>query len=310
MEDPDTQGNTYRFLKAMGACNKGDFPTAFQLLTELAKLGDSAAQNALGNMYWRGLGTPRDKAKAEDLYRMAAEQGNADAQVNLGDMKHNKYRQSARLPLISFSDRDEAEAERWYRLAAEQGNASGQCGLGTLISDGALFNKSKAREAAHWFRLAAEQGNARAQTALAIAYSMGIGVDKDEAEAKRWYLRAADQGYAHAQTNIGEMYHWGTDHVQKDAQEALRWYHLAARQDYAQAQYRIGHIYAVGDSVPKNCTIAYMWYLISNANGCNTADFLEEIQDEMTYDEIVEAEKRAREHMSASDQQKDQGVRF
>ena len=106
------------------------------------------------------------------------------------------------------------------------------------------------------------------------------------------------------------MYHWGTDHVQQDAQEALRWYHLAARQDYAQAQYLIGHIYAVGDSVPKNCTIAYMWYLISNANGCNTADFLEEIQDEMTYDEIVEAEKRAREHMSASDQQKDQGVRF
>ena len=52
-------------------------------------------------------------------YRLAADQGDAAAQFNLGVMYDN-----GRGVL-----KDEAEAVRWYRLAAEQGDADarGQC---------------------------------------------------------------------------------------------------------------------------------------------------------------------------------------
>ena len=63
-------------------------------------------------MYENGDGTAQDYAEAAKWYRMAAEQGNAFGQVNLGDMY--EYGKGVA--------RDFAEAARWYRLSAEQGN--------------------------------------------------------------------------------------------------------------------------------------------------------------------------------------------
>ena len=51
--------------------------------------------------------------------RLAAEQGDADAQYNLGVM----YDNGAGVP------ENKAEAVKWYRLAAEQGYASAQYAL-------------------------------------------------------------------------------------------------------------------------------------------------------------------------------------
>ena len=55
----------------------------------------------------------QDYAEAVRWHRLAAEQGNASAQNNLGFM----YGIGRGVP------QDYAEAVRWYRLAAEQGNA-------------------------------------------------------------------------------------------------------------------------------------------------------------------------------------------
>ena len=67
-----------------------------------------------GSMYATGLGVPQDDAEAGRWYRLAAEQGEASAQYNLG------VRYDRGLGVLQ----DHAEAARWYRLAAEQGNAS------------------------------------------------------------------------------------------------------------------------------------------------------------------------------------------
>jgi TPR repeat protein len=55
-----------------------------------------------------GIGTARDHAEALRWYRLAAENGNSDAQSNLGVI----YAQGEGVV------RDHAEAVRWYRLAA------------------------------------------------------------------------------------------------------------------------------------------------------------------------------------------------
>ena len=62
-------------------------------------------------MYRNGEGVPQDYAEAVKWYRLAAEQGDADAQYNLGLMYDNG----------NGVPQDYKEAVKWYRLAAEQG---------------------------------------------------------------------------------------------------------------------------------------------------------------------------------------------
>ena len=69
---------------------------------------------------------PVTPASAQDYEatRHAAEQGDADAQFNLGVA----YATGRGVP------QDDAETVRWYRLAAEQGNASAQANLGFMYA--------------------------------------------------------------------------------------------------------------------------------------------------------------------------------
>ena len=120
-----------------------------------------------------------------DMVRQAADQGDAEAQFNLG---------------IAYAKgqgvlKDEAEAVRWYRLAADQDDARAQHNLGFMYANGQGVLKDEA-EAMRWYRLAAEQGDAMAQLNLGVRYDNGEGVLKDDAEAVHWYRLAADQGIA------------------------------------------------------------------------------------------------------------------
>ena len=74
-------------------------------------------------------------------YRLAAEQGLASAQYNLGVMYDNG----------AGVLKDNAEAARWYRLAAEQGDADAQSNLGVMYANGEGVLKDAA-EAVRWSR--------------------------------------------------------------------------------------------------------------------------------------------------------------
>jgi len=56
------------------AAQRGDYATALRLWRPLAEQGDAAAQYNLGNMYVKGAGVPQDDAEAVKWYRLAAEQ--------------------------------------------------------------------------------------------------------------------------------------------------------------------------------------------------------------------------------------------
>ena len=64
--------------------------------------------------------------KNETAYQLAAEQGDAYAQIYLGFM----YANGRGVP------QDYKAAVKWYRLAAEQGNAEAQFYLGLMYQDG------------------------------------------------------------------------------------------------------------------------------------------------------------------------------
>ena len=76
----------------------------------------------MGFMYDKGQGVPQDYKEAIRLYRLSAEQGNNDAQYNLGQM----YSNGLGVP------QDYKEAVKWYRLSAEQGVAQAQYNLGVM----------------------------------------------------------------------------------------------------------------------------------------------------------------------------------
>ena len=134
----------------------------------------------------------KEKA-AEDLL-LAADQGDADAQYNLGLMYYNG----------DGVTQDDAEALKWYRLAADQGDATAQSNLGSMYANGDGVTQDDA-EALKWYRKAADQGNAWAQYSLGSMYQNGLGVTQDYAEALKWYRLAADQGDAVAQGWIGAI---------------------------------------------------------------------------------------------------------
>ena len=93
--------------------------------------------------------------EAAGLYRRAAEQGYAQAQVSFG----NRYLKGDGAP------KDLKKAYFWYRKAAEQGNASAQFGVGTMYERG--NGVAKDVEKAIWYlRKAAAQGHQRATKRL------------------------------------------------------------------------------------------------------------------------------------------------
>ena len=63
-------------------------------------------------MFAHGFGVAKDEVAAVNWYRKATEQGNAQAQNNLGWMLANGFGVA----------KDEVAAVSWYRKAAEQGN--------------------------------------------------------------------------------------------------------------------------------------------------------------------------------------------
>jgi TPR repeat protein len=96
-------------------------------------------------------------ASAQDVtaIRNAAEQGNAAAQFNLGELYLNGDGVS----------RDDTQAVAWFRKAAEQGNAPAQFNLGMMYANGRGVPRDDV-QAVVWFRKAAEQGLDAARSEL------------------------------------------------------------------------------------------------------------------------------------------------
>ena len=74
------------FQKGLTAAQRGDYATALREWKPLAEQGNADAQYNLGVMYAQGKGIPQNHKTAVKWYRLAAKQGDAFAQYNLGNM--------------------------------------------------------------------------------------------------------------------------------------------------------------------------------------------------------------------------------
>jgi TPR repeat protein len=113
-------------------------------LTAAAQGGDAESQYKLGMLYHNGGGKshPRDYEEAMKWLRMAADQGNVQAEDWVGTMY---YRGEG-------VEKDPAEAARWYREAAEKGNGHAQWQLVDMYQHGIGVPRDLA-ESKRWAQL-------------------------------------------------------------------------------------------------------------------------------------------------------------
>lgn len=161
--------------------------------------------------------------KALPIYLQLAEQGNADAEFQLGLI----YANGQSVP------KDDKQAAEWFTKAANKGLMAAQTKLGFMYAVGRGVAQNYTT-ALYWCYKAAEQGDVIAQYNLGLMYAKGQGVVKDNSLALSWYSKAALQGDAHAQFNLGAMYANGVG-VAKDTKQAAVWYRKAARQGLVEA---------------------------------------------------------------------------
>lgn len=131
-----------------------------------------------------------DYAKAIAEWRTPAEQGDPDAQFNMGQA----YK------LGRGVTADTRMAQSWYQKAAQQGHEQAQANLGLI-----LFQGGDRQGAMPWIIMAAQHGEPRAQYVLGTAMFNGDLVARDWPRAYALMTRAAASGLAQAASSLQQM---------------------------------------------------------------------------------------------------------
>ncbi len=63
-------------------------------------------------------------------------------------------------------------------------------------------------------------------------HHLGLGAERNIAEAIRWYTKSAVQGYAIASNNLAGIYEIGDDGAEKNPDLAQKLYHQAKEQGF------------------------------------------------------------------------------
>ena len=90
-----------------------------------------------------GSGVVRDEGKAAELYRKAAEMGNAEAQTRFAEALFDGRGVA----------RDPAGSRAWLEKAARQGNARAECDLGVMLTRWFGYSRKISRTGCDTFRL-------------------------------------------------------------------------------------------------------------------------------------------------------------
>ncbi|AKQ63380.1 TPR repeat, SEL1 subfamily [Myxococcus hansupus] len=128
---------------------------AIALFLADVRRGDLKNLRYVAECFELGRGVRKNLKRAIQLYKQAAEAGDAGAQCVLGWMCLGGV--GGPVDLLG--------AFKWYQLSAKQGDASALYSLGGMYLDGEGAPKSKAR-AIQCFKKAAEQGHAKSMASL------------------------------------------------------------------------------------------------------------------------------------------------
>ncbi len=149
------------FQQGHEAYEQRDYARAFELLQPLAQDGNGDAQNILGKMYGLGHGVPKDETAAMKWIKLAAGNGNLEAQevlASLAMMEFYEKRQEVE---------DKEQKIKWITSSAERGNVEAMNMLGMLYSAGNGLPMTTI-EAEKWYCRAIKKGHPTAARNLGL----------------------------------------------------------------------------------------------------------------------------------------------
>ena len=220
---------------------------------------------------------PDDVTAALHELKPLAEQGNTDAQFNLGSL----YYQGVGVP------QNYMEATQWISKAAEQGHVFAQTTLGSFYAEGVWgVIERDYSQALMWFSFAASRGDLEAMelrdnlasrmTPTQIAQAQKL---IREFKPRTFYTKLleefkslGEQGNTDAQFKVGLIYYKGQG-VPVDYPEALNWFRKAAENGHQWAQFNAGYMCKNGEGEPQNYKEALKYYYAAAEQGNRLAQY-------------------------------------
>ena len=181
--------------KPVTATISPDQLVAFSRLKKAAENGNAEAQFELGRIYGNGEGVPQDYQTAIVWLEKAAAQNHAKAQESLGSIYANGV----------GVKQDFLTARNWYMKAAQNGLGSAQFLMATMYRFGLFESEVDMDQAMVWYQKAAYQNVAPAQLALGKLAMRGKHVKQDDAVALHWLMLAHANGSQGADVYIQQL---------------------------------------------------------------------------------------------------------
>jgi TPR repeat protein len=236
--------------------DRGRTQEALQALQRASDAGSAEGAHRLALIYAEGIGgTPRNDARALELFEKAAAAGHTRAQINAGTL----YFRGQGTP------RDLVRARAWLEKAAAQEDPYALYALGRAMDDSQGQAMADPARAADLFRRAAQLGHPLAALRYGLALNEGAGVRKNPAQAQQWLIYAEKSGVPEAGLAMGDLAARTPASRDKSVNEkavraAITWYDAAAQAGVASAQFKLANAYFAGAGVARDPQQAQRWY--------------------------------------------------
>jgi hypothetical protein len=176
-------------------------------------------------------------------YREAAEQGDAEAQYQLG------------LGYVTSLDFEPnpVEALNWWRKAAAQQHPESLFTLGMWYM---WRHLPGGNEAVSFHKYVLEHWSKNARSYFGVTSLFELEIPQDDKDAATWLYRAAELRQIGAQLLLGWMHITGRRTLQNHT-EAVTWFHKAAEQGDAEVQFKLGQVYSRIFAIPREERFKY-----------------------------------------------------
>lgn len=225
-----------------------NFTHAADLYKQAADLGNAKARYLLGMLYAFGKGVEINDYKAKECFENAAIAGDIEA---MGWLGYSYY-------MGMGIEQNYSKAKEWWEKGAESGDENSVYGMGLLYENGCGVEQSYSK-AKEWYKKAAENGNKHAMFRIGILYQDGAGVKQSYSKAKSWFEKAAEHNDGEAMNKLGKMYLNG-DGVGTSYSKAVKWFEKAMEYDCVDAVFNLGYCYENAKGVKQSYSAAKKLY--------------------------------------------------
>lgn len=235
----------------------GNFKKAVLSYFDAYRKGGVKAALMLGCCYAEGIEVNLDMDRALELWEQAAEAGNADAAMKLGECYMYGF------GVLRF---DLEKSFKWYEIAYELGATEAAYSLGLFYRSGSVVEKDEEKALKYW-REAADYGMKEAQAALGLEYFEGKNTKRNMLDAVKYLKMAADQGEPKAAFYAGLCCEMGYGMPIEDYVSAAYYYMVAADAEVPEAQVHLANMYFNGLGVEENVDRGNYWLKQAQLNG-------------------------------------------